>query len=594
MPFSDRDFKSLGAMPGERGTRFMVWAPKAQDLALVIEGDSEKPIQFDRDENGYHALTTDRAPIGTRYRLEINGESRFPDPASRYQPEGVHGPSEVVDLRAHQWSKAPWKGIPLAEMVVYELHVGTFTPAGTFKAATERLQYLHELGVNTVELMPVADFPGERNWGYDHGALFAPSRAYGRPEDLQQFVDRAHQLGMAVLLDVIYNHFGPDGAYAAAFAPFFTERHHTPWGLAMNLDDEQSRGVRDFFIDNALYWLRDFRLDGLRLDATHALIDDSDEHFLAELRRAVDSTEGPRRVLIAEDHRNLKRVLDPVDEGGYGIDAVWADDIHHLLRHQTAGDEEAYYADYAGTNLRAIARTINRGWYFDGTVEPQTDREHGTDPTGLRPEQFVYCIQNHDQVGNRPLGNRLTDDIDLATYRALSALLLFLPHTPMLFMGQEWATSTPFLFFTDHEAELGRAVTEGRRNEFKGFGGFKGDVPDPQAEETFLRSKLDWDERFLEPHSFVIRLYRDLLQLRRSLSGPCQADVLDGQVLRVRRNGATLFVALRPDASCETSDLTITSHTQEERYGGLDDEHPFISSGRLHFPAPAAILSIDA
>lgn len=593
MPATQYDVRPLGAVPGDDGTRFTVWAPNAADLALLIDGHSDEPIPFEKDERGYHTLTTSKAPAGTRYRLEVNGEARFPDPASRFQPEGVHGPSEVVDLAAHRRQDASWKGIPLEQMVIYELHLGTFTPEGTLGAAADRLEYLQDLGINTVELMPVADFPGDRNWGYDHAALFAPSRSYGRPEDLQQFVDRAHNLGIAVILDVIYNHFGPDGAYAAALAPFFTERHHTPWGLAMNLDDEQSAGVRHFFVDNALYWLRDYHLDGLRLDATHALIDDSEEHFLAELRRAVDALDGVRRVLIAEDHRNLKRVLEPVADGGYGIDAVWADDIHHLLRHQTAGDEEAYYVDYKDTTLNEIARTINRGWYFDGTVDPHTERERGTDPTGLRPEQFVFCIQNHDQIGNRPLGNRLSDDVDPATYRALSALLLFLPQTPMLFMGQEWTASTPFLFFTDHEEELGRAVTQGRRNEFKGFGGFGGDVPDPQAEDTFLDSKLDWEERLRPPHSDVHRLYRDLLKFRRTLSGPCRADVLDGQVLRVKRKGATMLVALKADASCSAGDASISWHTQAEKYGVPEDEHPLISAGRLYFPAPAAAFSTD-
>jgi maltooligosyltrehalose trehalohydrolase len=588
------DRPQLGAIAHGDHTRFTVWAPKARALDVLLT-DHDEPLTMTKQAGGYFSLATPLARAGSKYRIRLDGKDAFPDPASRFQPDGVHGESEVVDASAFQWTDDAWEGHPLERMVVYELHVGTFTPEGTFAAATERLEYLCDLGVNTVELMPVADFPGERNWGYDHAALYAPSRAYGRPDDLRRFVDQAHKLGLAVILDVIYNHLGPDGAYAAAFAPFFTDKHHTPWGLAINLDDTHGEGVRHFFVDNALYWLREYHVDALRLDATHALIDDSPTHFLADLRAAVDALEtGPRRLLIAEDHRNLNRLLVPVSEGGYGMDAVWADDIHHLLRNRIAGDVEAYYENYRDTTIAQIAKTINRGWYFDGTVKPVRKRDLGTDPAGLRPEQFVYCIQNHDQVGNRPLGNRLTDDVDLAAYRAVSSLLLFLPQTPLLFMGQEWAASTPFLFFTDHNAELGRAVTAGRRDEFKGFKGFSSEVPDPQALETFTRSRLDWSERDQEPHAGILRLYKDLLERRKELSGEVRAEPVSDEVLRIARGQHELYVAFEGGVSCPVGADAAAWHSQLPEYGATPEKAPSIGAGTLEFPDAAAVLIINS
>jgi maltooligosyltrehalose trehalohydrolase len=583
-----------GAIPGPSGTTFTLWAPSvnAVELELIDSGDR---IPMQQGADGVYSLVTDRAPAGTRYKFRVDGEHSFPDPASRFQPEGVHGPSVVVDSVGFKWTDGDWRGITLSEMVIYELHIGTFSPEGSFDGVIDRLEYLQELGINTIELMPVADFPGDRNWGYDHAALFAPSRAYGRPDDLRRLVDKAHSLGMAVLLDVIYNHFGPDGAYAAAFAPFFTKKHDTPWGLAVNLDDKGSEGVRRYFIDNALYWMQEFHFDGLRLDATDALIDDSETHFLEELRSEVDSIGfGPRRILIAEDHRNLNMVLKPLRDGGYGMDGVWADDLHHLLRHQTAGDTEAYYSDYIGTTTHDIARTIERGWFFDGVNTPSSDREPGTDPTGLRPEQFVVCIQNHDQIGNRPFGDRLTEDIDLPMYRALSALLLFLPQTPLLFMGQEWAASSPFLFFTDHNEELGRAVTKGRRNEFKGFKGFSTEeVPDPQSTETFERSRLNWSELGKEPHSGTLSLYRDLIELRRNLGGTISAEAIDDSIIRLKRGSHELVVCLGEKRSCvATVGKTLRMHTEAARYGGSEKHEPVLEEDTIRFAGPAAALFV--
>jgi maltooligosyltrehalose trehalohydrolase len=485
---------------------------------VVIEGQDVRPLAKHRD--GTFGGFVPGLAAGACYRYRLDGEGPFPDPVSRFQPQGVHGPSEVVDPLAFPWSDAGWRGRPLSEAVIYELHVGTFTPEGTFAAAAEKLSYLRDLGITIVELMPVADFPGARNWGYDGVALYAPARCYGRPDDLRRLVDRAHALGLAVILDVVYNHFGPDGAYQGAFSPhYFSDRHSTPWGQAMNLDGPHGDMVRAYFIGNAVHWVREYHLDGLRLDATHALVDESPRHFLAELSSTVKAASPERSVLvIAEDHRNLAHMVRPEEEGGWGLDAVWADDLHHQVRRGLAGDRDGYFRDFTGT-VRDLAETIRDGWFFKGQRSVHLDAPRGTDPAGLRPRRFVVCLQNHDQVGNRAMGERLNHQIDLAAYRAASVLLLCAPETPLLFMGQEWAATTPFLYFTDHNAELGRLVTEGRRREFKAFAAFSDPaarerIPDPQAAHTFQRSRLHWSEVDDDPHAHVHRLYRAVLALR--------------------------------------------------------------------------------
>ena len=462
------------------------------------------------------------ASPGDVYSYVLDGDGPYPDPASRFQPHGVHGPSAVVDPGAFAWSDQGWRGVPIEDAVFYELHIGTFTAAGTFASAIEQLPYLADLGITVVELMPIADFPGSRNWGYDGVSLFAPSRAYGTPDDLRRLVDTAHRLGLGVVLDVVYNHFGPDGAYGSLFSSFYVSaRHRSPWGAAVNLDGEGADQVREFFIENALHWLHEYHVDGLRLDATHGLIDNSPRHFVAELAaRARASLPDRQLLLIAEDERNLRTIVQPVTEDGWGLDAVWADDFHHQVRRLAAGDRDGYYADYAGT-IADLATTLRDGWFYRGQFSAHQGTSRGTDPSGIPAHRMVICLQNHDQIGNRPFGRRLNHQIEPALFRALSALLLFAPETPLLFMGQEWAASTPFLFFTDHYAELGRLVTEGRRNEFSRFDAFadpetRARIPDPQAPATFEDSKLAWDERTRPPHAGVLELYRALLRLRRS------------------------------------------------------------------------------
>lgn len=581
--------RGFGARPREDGVEFRVWAPSAQAVEVVFEPDG-RAHSLERREAGLFGGYVPGARAGALYRYRLDAAATYPDPASRFQPHGVHGPSMVVDPAAYAWRDGGWRGVARRDLVFYELHVGTFTTAGSFDALRAQLSYLRDLGVTAIELMPVADFPGERNWGYDPAALYAPSRAYGTPDALRHLVDDAHLEGLAVVLDVVYNHLGPDGAYLPAIAPsFFTDRHATPWGKAVNLDDDGSEQVRSLLIDNALHWLLEYHLDGLRLDATHALVDDGDPHFLAALAEAVESAPAPKRFLIAEDHRNLRRLIEPRERGGYGLDAVWADDFHHQVRRITAGDSEGYFRDFAG-GTRDLARTLRQGWLFTGQHSRHEGGPRGTDPTGLAQERFVLCIQNHDQIGNRAQGERLTDEISSAAYHAATAVLLFAPELPLLFMGQEWAARTPFLYFTDHEAELGTLVTEGRRTEFAEFARFaREDVPDPQDPETFERSKLDWRERESGDHARTLRLYRDLLTLRRSLHGDVAADAPVEGGLVLRRGRHLLLAALAPDVALPVpSGSEELWRSQAERYA-VEPAEIAVRGGRVHFSAPGAL-----
>jgi maltooligosyltrehalose trehalohydrolase len=515
---------TLGALVDGAAVSFRVWAPTKTQVDLVLDptGAAPRRERLQPAGDGTFAGTFATIRPGDLYMYLLDGEGPFPDPCSRYQPQGVHGPSAVVDPSEFEWSDGEWRGVPLERVVIYELHVGTFTPAGTFAALAEQLPYLAELGVTAIELMPVADFPGSRNWGYDGVSLFAPCRQYGTPDDLRRVVDAAHRTGLAVLLDVVYNHFGPDGAYSVVFSPFYrSPRHQSPWGAAINLDGDQSEFVRQFFIENALHWLHEYHVDGLRLDATHWLQDEATWHFVAELASRVRTSVIDRTVLlVSEDDRNLATIVSPPDQGGWGMDAVWADDFHHHVRRRAAGDRDGYYQDYSGS-IADLAATLRQGWFYCGQQSEYAGAPRGTSPSGVPLRRMIFCLQNHDQVGNRPFGRRLHHQIDPSLYRALSALLLFAPETPLLFMGQEWAASSPFLFFTDHNPELGRLVTEGRRREFARFKAFADEatrarIPDPQAASTFEASRLDWEERVLDPHAGVLELYRTLLRLRRT------------------------------------------------------------------------------
>jgi maltooligosyltrehalose trehalohydrolase len=509
----------LGATVTPEGVRFGVWAPKANRIDVQIEGTNGRECYpLERDAQGVHTGFVPGAAAGTRYRFRVDGGDAFPDMRSRFQPEGVHGPSEVIDPSAFEWTDGDWPGLTMDHLVVYELHVGTYTREGTFAALQRELAEIKRLGVTAVEIMPVADFPGRWNWGYDGVAWYAPSRAYGRPDDLRRLVDAAHRIGLGVILDVVYNHFGPDGNYARIYSDdFFTPRHVTPWGEAINYDGPSSRFVRDFVIENAIHWIREYHIDGLRLDASDTIVDDSTPHILQELQERVRAATDRPVAIIAEEARNSVRTIRPADQGGYGIDAVWADDFHHELRVYLTNARENYYADYEGS-VAGMATAINEGFFYQGQPTLGGGRPRGTKVTDEPASAFVFCLQNHDQVGNRPFGERLHHDINAAKYAVASALLLFAPETPLLFMGQEFAASTPFLYFTDHNDELGRLVTEGRRQEFGGFRAFHDErarelIPDPQAESTFLASKLDLEER--ERNTGIYELYRALLALRR-------------------------------------------------------------------------------
>jgi maltooligosyltrehalose trehalohydrolase len=578
----------FGALLEPGGVQFRVFTP-GPGLALhVLTGSAAGVHQPSAAADGLAEFFVAGARAGDRYQFSIDGGPLRPDPASRFQPAGVHGPSEIVDAHAYRWQHTRPKSPSPAELVLYELHVGTFTREGTFAALRERLPVLQDLGVTAIELMPVADFPGTRNWGYDGVCLFAPSRNYGHPDDLRELVDAAHGLDLAVFLDVVYNHLGPEGAYLPQFCPdYITPRHSTPWGGAINLDGPGSERVRAFLLDNARHWIDEYRFDGLRLDATHALIDGSSRHIVAEITDLLHRPDRPVTV-HGEDHRNLSSLVEPTASGGWGLDAVWADDFHHIVRRLVAGDAHGYYEDFSGTTDE-LASTLRQGWLYTGQPSKHDGGPRGSDASHVPMRQFVVCIQNHDQVGNRATGDRLHHQIDPAAWRAATAVLLTAPMTPLLFMGQEWAASAPFQFFTDLEPGLGRLVTEGRRHEFRYFPEFsdpeaRGRIPDPQDLSTFQASTLDWTERESGSHRRSLTLYKDLLRLRRTQAAFAAEEATagdsdaadDGAVVVRRRSGNEQFlvvVRLRgkgpvcvTDAAMEEGRCEVVLTTEDGRY----------------------------
>ncbi len=506
---------------------FEVWAPAASHVELVLDEGGRLPMKG--GEHGYWSLDVPTAGPGTRYRYSLDGGPARPDPRSQWQPEGVDGPSAVVEHSCFEWSDGGWAGFTLDRAVLYECHVGTFSPEGTFAGAIGRLGHLVDLGVNAVEVMPVAEASGERGWGYDGAELWAPHHAYGGPEGFKRFVDACHGRGLAVLLDVVYNHLGPAGNYLPEYGPYFTDRYRTPWGTAVNMDGEGSYGVRDFIVGNALTWLEDYHVDGLRLDATHAIYDEGALHILEELSAEVarlSARLGRPLWLIAENDRNDPRVARSRPEHGYGMDATWDDDFHHALHTVLTGESSGYYADFGA--LGQLAKAMSDGYVYDGAFSRFRQRRHGRPADGLPASAFVVCLQNHDQVGNRALGERIAALVEPGLLAVGAALYLLSPYVPMLFQGEEWGASAPFQYFTDHrDPELGRAVSEGRRREHAMAAG--GEVPDPQDEATFLRSKLDWDELDGEPNRTLLDWYRRLIALRKG-----EPDLGTGERLAVR------------------------------------------------------------
>jgi maltooligosyltrehalose trehalohydrolase len=487
-----------------------VWAPSAKSVEVVT---AERRIALLPAADGEWQGDVDDSLLQRGYRYSIDGGGPIPDPRSRWQPDGVHGASYPVGALRPRDAAAEQR--PLRDAVIYELHVGTFTPEGTYAAAQAKLAHLIHLGITHIELMPLATFPGRRGWGYDGVDLYAPFPAYGTPQDLAAFVDACHALGLAVLLDVVYNHLGPDGNYLGQYGPYFTDRYRTPWGAAVNFDGAHSDAVRRFFIDNAVMWLRDYGFDGLRLDAVHAIFSFEAHHVLEELATAVRALgESLRRnfVLIAESDLNDPRLVQPPLRGGLGLNAHWADDFHHAVHRFFTGETDGYYADFHG--LEDVATALRHGYVYQGQYSRHRGRRHGRPPRGVDADQIVVSAQNHDQIGNRAQGERLSMMLGVPELKSIAALTLLSPFVPLLFQGEEWGAKTPFLYFTDHEnAELGRLVAEGRSKEFSSFS-WQGAVPNPQEVETFTRSKLDWSELSKPPHDELLEWYRQLIQLR--------------------------------------------------------------------------------
>ncbi|MDT5272685.1 MAG: maltooligosyltrehalose trehalohydrolase [Acidobacteriota bacterium] len=524
------------ALPGG-GVHFRVWAPRRRRVEVIFEGVPE-PFTLEEEEGGYFSGLAEDAGEGALYRFRLDGEEcLYPDPASRFQPEGPHGASRVVDPARFRWTDGNWRGASLKGQVVYELHVGAFTREGTLAAATAQLKELADLGVTCVELMPVAEFPGRFGWGYDGVCLFAPTRLYGEPDDLRRFIDEAHDKGVAVILDVVYNHLGPDGNHLGQFSEhYLTDRYKNEWGDALNFDGEHSAPVREFFLANARYWVEEFHFDGLRLDATQSIHDASPEHFLAALSREVrDAAEGRETILVSENEPQETRMILPASKGGYGLDGLWNDDFHHAAMVALTGRSEAYYSDYRGTPQEFVS-AARYGFLYQGQRYKWQSRRRGTPTFGLAPHAFVSFIQNHDQIANSARGLRAHLLTSPGRLRAMTALLLLLPSTPMLFMGQEFAASSPFHYFADHEPELAGKVRRGRAEFLAQFRSIatretRINLPDPGALETFEHCKLDHAER--DSHREVYELHRDLLRLRRAdaVFNAQEPRALDGAVL---------------------------------------------------------------
>ncbi len=526
---------TLGATPlgGDR-CQFAVWAPGAEVVEVQILNDQQcsaatavalnspegrgESFGLQKTDRGYHHGIVEGIRPGAQYVYCLDGAKHRPDPASRYQPAGVHGPSEVVDLRAYRWNDTNWTGLSLKDYILYEIHVGTYSTEGTFDGIIPFLDEIKNLGVTAVELMPIAQFPGNRNWGYDGVYPFAVQNSYGGPEGLRRLVEACHERGLAVVLDVVYNHLGPEGNYLGDFAPYFTDKYRSPWGRAVNFDGPESDEVVRFFVENALYWVRDYHIDALRLDAIHGIVDCNAQPFLKLLAEAVHEfarQAGRKIYLIAESDLNDVRYIQPAECGGYGLDAQWSDDFHHALHTLLTGESNGYYLDF-GT-LKDLGKAVDEGYVYSGQFSAHRRRRHGNSSRHVPARQFVVFSQNHDQVGNRMLGERLSSLVSLEALKLAAGLVILSPYIPLLFMGEEWGEEAPFQYFTSHsDASLVEAVRRGRREEFAAFG-WQGEVPDPQDAATFLRCKLDHTRKSNELHRILWAFYQELIRLRRSI-----------------------------------------------------------------------------
>ncbi|HXH82383.1 MAG TPA: malto-oligosyltrehalose trehalohydrolase [Candidatus Tectomicrobia bacterium] len=601
-------------LTGAKGVHVRVWAPRARLVEVVLQDGPT--VALEPEPGGYHAGLVDSARPGTRYRFRLDGGSLLPDPASRFQPEGPHGPSCVIDPSAFAWTDGGWRGVRLAGQVLYEMHVGTFTREGTWEAAARELPELARAGITLIEMMPVAEFPGRFGWGYDGVDLFAPTRLYGEPDDLRRFVDRAHALGLGVILDVVYNHLGPDGNYLKAFSEdYFTDRYANEWGEAINLDGEGSAAVREFVLASAAHWIDEYHLDGLRLDATQQMYDASPEHILAALARVVRAAaRGRDTLLIAENEPQDVRLVRPPEEGGYGLDAVWNDDFHHAAVVALTGLTAAYYSDYRGTAQEFVS-AMKRGFLYQGQRYRWQKKRRGTPTYGLPPATFVTFIQNHDQIANSARGHRRHLLTSPGRYKAMTALMLLGPGTPLLFQGQEFGASAPFLYFADHKPELARQVRRGRADFLRQFPALAApemqeQLPDPADRDTFERSRLDLSER--ERHAETYALHRDLLALRRedAVFASQRPGGLDGAVLSPdafvlryfdgEHDERLLLVNLGRELTIDPAPEPLLAppagarwevrwSSEDPRYGGVGTP-PVESDEGWHLPAESAIV----
>lgn len=534
----------IGAEPLSTGVSFRVWVPDHQSVDVVFERSDLPLLKLERDNQGYFSGLSTEARVGDLYRFRINGEKEaYPDPASRFQPEGPHGPSQIIDP-SFAWTDRGWKGVSAAGQVLYELHIGTFTREGTWAAAIEHLEALKDVGVTCLEVMPVNEFAGDCGWGYDGVDLFATYHHYGSPEDMRRFINAAHQLGIGVILDLVYNHFGPDGNYMMKFSDhYLSKKYHTDWGDAINFADEMSGPVREFFLTNALYWIKEFHLDGFRFDATQAIVDTSKKHILSEISQACRAAaEGRSIYLINENEPQHTHLLRAPERGGFGFDANWNDDFHHAAVSAVTGRHEAYYADHPGTPQEFVS-SAKYGYVYQGQRYTWQSKRRGTPAFDLMPTAFVHFLQNHDQVANSARGLRLHQLTSPGEFRAITTLLLLSPQTPMLFMGQEWAASAPFLYFSGHHDELAPLIKAGRAKELSQFASvatpeMRNALRDPGSRTTFEDCKLDHDERNKPGHAEIFQLHRDLLRLRQT----------EPAFRRVQRRGQIDGAVLGPSA----------------------------------------------
>ncbi len=504
---------------------FKVWAPFRNKVDLRILSPKERVFPMKKDARGYWRVSVEEVSPGTTYLYRLDDQLERPDPASRFQPDGVHGPSAVINPSAFRWDDGDWRGLPLEEMIIYEVHVGTFTPEGALDAASLHLDDLKNLGINAIEFMPVAQFPGERNWGYDGTYPFSVQNSYGGPEALKRTVDKCHMKGMAVILDVVYNHLGPEGNYLRDFGPYFTSKYKTPWGEAVNFDDAFSDEVRYFFIESALHLFCDYHVDALRIDAVHGIIDTSARPFLKELAEkvaALSSRQGRRLYLIAESDLNDTRIISPGELGGYGIDAQWCDDYHHAVHALITNERQGYYADFGG--VRHLAKALREGYAYSGRYSSFRKKRHGNSSRERPACQFIVFSQNHDQVGNRARGERLSTLVPFDSLKLSAGIILLAPYVPLLFMGEEYGEDSPFLYFISHsDPSLIESVREGRKEEFKSFM-WDSILCDPQEKETFLRSKVRWEKRTSGKHAILLAFYRQLISLRKELPALSRPD----------------------------------------------------------------------